>query len=138
VSYRALGDEVERLRESLALLDAHPVGDDLHVSMRNSVLLSFMFTFGLIRPIIERFLVSLGEEPLEVEGMSFARLIRSANERGVLQKDVAAWSDLRDARNRIAHVYSESGAQGIIARVPQFLEEVLYLHAQVVAKSEEL
>lgn len=137
VSYKALGDAVERLREALVLLDKHPTGE-WHVAARDSVLLSFQFTFGLVRPMIERFLVSLGEDPFDVEGMSFARLIRSANERGVLQREWATWSDLRDARNRIAHVYSESGAERILAVVPQFLDEAQYLFERLVAKSEEL
>ena len=138
MSYRALGDEVERLRESLALLDAHPVGDDLHVSMRNSVLLSFQFTYGLCRPMIERFLVNNGDDPLEVQEMSYAALVRSANERGVLRADWTTWSGFRDARNRMAHTYSEPVSEEIAAKVPGFFEEAFYLYRQLVARSGEV
>jgi hypothetical protein len=88
--------------------------------------------------MIERFLVSLGEEPQGVEGMSLATLIRSANERGVLRGDWTVWSGLRDARNRIAHSYSEPVAEEIAAKVPAFLDEAEYLYTQLVARSSEV
>jgi nucleotidyltransferase substrate binding protein (TIGR01987 family) len=136
VSYKALGDALERLREALVLLEAHR-DDGLHVSMRNSVLLSFQFTYALCRPMIERFLVSEGDDPLEIQEMSYAALVRQANERGVLRADWTAWSGFRDARNRMAHVYSESVAEEIVAKVPAFLEEARYLYQQFVARSAE-
>jgi hypothetical protein len=105
--------------------------------MRNSVLLSFQFTYGLCRPMIERFLVNEGDDPLEVQEMSYATLVRAANRRGVLRADWATWSGFRDARNRMAHVYSEPVAEEIIAKVPLFLEEAAYLFDQLCARSAE-
>jgi len=136
VSYKALGDAVDRLREALVRMEAHR-GDEFHIPTRDSVLLSFQFTYGLCRQMIERFLVSVGEEPQEVEAMSLARLIRSANERGVLRGDWTKWSELRDARNRIAHSYSEPVAEEIVAKVPAFLEEAEYLYRQLMARNGE-
>jgi len=136
IRYKALGDALERLREALVLLDKYRTGD-LHVSMRNSVLLSFQFTYSLCRPMVERFLVSEGDDPLEIEEMSYARLIRSANERGVLRADWTTWSGFREARNRMAHVYSEPVAEEIVAKVPSFLEEATYLYEQLQARSRE-
>lgn len=137
VSYKSLGDAVDRLREALVLLDAHR-DDDLHVSMRNSVLLSFQFTYGLCRPMIERFLVSQGDDPLEVQEMSYATLVRSANRRGVLRADWTLWSTFREARNRMAHVYSEPVAEEIVAKVHPFLGETTFLFEQLRARSEDL
>jgi nucleotidyltransferase substrate binding protein (TIGR01987 family) len=133
--YKTLGDALERLREALVLLEAHR-DDDLHVSMRNSALLSFQFTYALCRPMLERFLVNEGDDPLEIQEMSYAALIRSANERGVLRADWATWSGFRDARNRMAHVYSEPVAEEIVSKVPAFLEEAQYLYAQLVVRTE--
>ena len=76
VSYKTLGGALERLREALVLLEAHR-GDALHVSMRNSALLSFQFTYALCRPMLERFLVNEGDDPLEIQEMSYAALGRS-------------------------------------------------------------
>jgi hypothetical protein len=93
ISYKALGDALERLREVLILLDAHRT-DEFQVSMRNSVLLSFQFTYGLCRPMIERFLVDDGDDPLDIQEMSYAAIVRSANERGVVQADWATGASL--------------------------------------------
>ena len=106
--------------------------------MRNSVLLSFQFTYGICRPMIERFLVAEGDDPLEVQEMSYATLVRSANRRGVLRADWTLWSEFREARNRMAHVYSEPVAEEIIAKVLPFLEEVTYLHEQLSTRSQDL
>ena len=126
VSYRALGSATTRLREALGRMEEH-LDDDLTGPMRDSVLLSFQFTFGLCRPMLERFLVGLGEDPQIVEGMSFAAVIRSGNERGVVRGEWAVWSGFRDARNRMAHLYSSAAAEGILAIVPAFLEEAEFL-----------
>lgn len=135
VSYKSLGDALERLREALVLLDAHRA-DALHTSMRNSVLLSFQFTYGLCRPMIERFLVSEGDDPLEVQEMSYATLVRSANRRGVLRADWTLWNSFREARNRMAHVYSEPVAEEIVAKVRPFLEEATFLHEQLSFRAQ--
>ena len=134
VTYKSLGDAIERLREALILLENHR-SDDLLVSMRNSVLLSFQFTYALCRPMIERFLVSEGEDPLEIQEMSYATLIRTANERGILNANWTTWSTFRDARNRMAHVYSESVAEEILTRVPEFLTAASFLYDQLTARS---
>lgn len=136
VSYKALSDTLKLLREALILLEAHR-NDDLHVSMRNSVLLSFQFTYGLCRPMIERFLVSEGDDPVELQEMSYAALVRLANERGLLRADRTTWSGFREARNRMAHVYSEPVAEEILTKVPGFLAAAEYLYAQLVARSRE-
>lgn len=136
VSYKSLGDAIDRLREALILLDAHRSGH-LQVSMRNSVLLSFQFTYGLCRPMIERFLVAEGDDPLEVQEMSYATLVRSANRRGVLRADWTLWSTFREARNLMAHVYSERVAEEIVAKVSPFLDEAAFLYKQLSARSQD-
>ena len=137
VSYKALGDAVERLRGAMRLLERHR-SDDLYLSMRDSVLLSFQFTFGLCRPMVERFLVSVGDDPQEVQELSYAGMVRSANERGVLRADWKTWKSFREARNQMAHVYSEPVADEILARVPEFLEEAADLYRELVARGVEL
>lgn len=136
VSYKALGEAVQRLREALILLEAHRL-DEWHVTARNSVLLSFQFTYSLCRPMIERFLVSAGDDPLEVQQMSYGALVRTANQRGILRATWTVWDQFREARNQMAHVYSEAVAEEIIAKVPHFLEEVGFLYDQLVARNPD-
>lgn len=135
VSYKTLGQAIERLRAALVLQQAAHE-DELGVALRDSVLLSFQFTYGLCRPMLERFFVSDGYDPQEVEEMSLAAIIRTANERGVLRADWAQWSEFRDARNRMAHVYSQSVADMILAQVPEFLTEASWLYEQLEARTE--
>ena len=101
------------------------------------MLLSFQFTYGLCRPMLERFLASDGYDPQEVEEMSRAAIIRTANERGVLRADWAAWNEFRDARNRMAHVYSEAVSEMILEKVPGFLTEVGWLYDQLESRRKE-
>ena len=135
VSFKSLGDAVNRLHEAFILLDLHRE-DALHVSMRNSVLLSFQFTYGLCRPMIERFLVGEGDDPLEVQEMSYATLVRSANRRGVLRADWTLSSEFREARNRMANVLIELVAEEIVEKVHPFLQEATFLYEQLSARSQ--
>ena len=136
VSYKALGDAVERLGEALALFEAHRT-DELAESMRNSVLKAFMFTYSLCRPMMERFLLSDGADPAEVEDMSLSTIVRSCNEKGVLRADWTVWRQFREARNRMSHVYSRSFAKEIVALIPDFLKEVQYLYQQLATREVE-
>ncbi len=134
VSYIPLGNALDRLREALVLWQTHRE-DHFAVSMRNSVLLSFQFTYGLCRPMIERFLVNDGDDPSAVEQMSYAAIVRTANERGLLQATWTEWSSFPDARNQMAHAYSEPVTEGILAKVPGFLHAAAFLYEQLVARS---
>ncbi|RXH55629.1 nucleotidyltransferase substrate binding protein [Granulicella sibirica] len=125
VSYKPLGQAIERLRRSLLLFTEHR-DDELMISMRDSVLLSFQFTYGLCRTMMERFLVEDAVDAQEVQEMSLGMIVPTANERGVLRADWAMWSEFRDARNQLAHVYSEPVAEMIMGKVPRFLEEASY------------
>ena len=53
--------------------------------------------------------------------MTYATLIRTANERGYLQTTWAEWKEFRDARNITAHAYGEPAAEKIVALIPGFL-----------------
>ena len=85
--------------------------------------------------MIERFLVNDGDHPSAVEQMSYAAIVRTANQRGLLQAAWTDWSGFRDARNQMAHVYNESVAEGILTKVPGFLQAAAFLYQQLVARS---
>ena len=136
VSYKALGRAVERLRESLARFEANQA-NDLTEALRDSVLMSFQITYGLCRPMMERFLISDGADPAEVEEMSLGAIVRTCNEKGVLKANWSAWQVYREARNRMAHVYSESFAKQIVEVVPAFLQDVQELYQQLVRRVVE-
>jgi len=134
VSYKSLGNALEALHRAILLFEAHR-GGELYVSMRNSMILEFEICFGLCRTMIERCLVDAdGEDPLEIEHMSYAEVVRTANERGLMRADWRLWTQFRIARNLTAHAYSEPKAEEIAALVPAFYDEAKYLYDRMVKR----
>jgi hypothetical protein len=138
ISYKSFGNALEGLRKAIALFEEHR-GGELYVSMRNSLILEFEISFGLCRTMIERCLVDVdGEDPLKIEQMSYAELIRTAGERGLTRVDWRAWSKFRLARNLTAHAYSAPKAEEIAATVPSFYAEAKYLYDRMVERGVSL
>ena len=135
MSYKSLGDAVERLREALVLLEKHPVGDELHVSMRNSVLLSFMFIYELAGALLRRFLEANAVARGRSAEMTFPTLIRVGNEYGMLLHDWDRWIDYRKARNIMSHTYDADRAKLVLEFAPQFLEEAEYLYKRLTEET---
>jgi nucleotidyltransferase substrate binding protein (TIGR01987 family) len=103
--------------------------------MRNSVILEFELSFGLCRTMIERCLIDAdGEDPIEVEHMSYAEVVRTANERGLMRADWRLWSQFRVARNLTAHAYSEPKAEEIVVIIPSFYAEAKYLYDKMAER----
>jgi hypothetical protein len=135
VTYKSLGEAIDRLRQAMQLLAEHPA-DSFTVALRDSVLLSFQFTYGVCRPLIERFLVDSGDDPKVVQGMTLASIIRVANQRGLSTFDWPSWSRFCSARNRMAHSYSQVVAEEILLQVPGFLNAAVELFQQLTARSQ--
>ncbi len=138
VSYESLGNALKALNRSIELFDEHR-GGELYVSMRNSMILEFELSFGLCRTMIERCLVDAdGEDPLAIEQMSYAELIRTAGERGLTRVDWRTWSQFRLARNLTAHAYSAPKAEEIAEVVPSFYAEAKFLYDRMVERGVSL
>jgi nucleotidyltransferase substrate binding protein (TIGR01987 family) len=63
--------------------------------------------------------------------MTFADLIRSANERGLLLGDWSRWKIYRNMRSKTSHTYNEGVALEVVAGIPEFLAESEYLLSQL-------
>ena len=135
VSYKSLGDAVERLREALVRLDAHR-GSELYAPMRDSVLISFQFTYAHCRLMLERYLVSTGKDARGVRKMRLADVVQSAKERGLLKADWAIWLGFRETLNEISRAYNEVVSERIAAQAPAFLGEAQYLYEQLCASGQ--
>ena len=121
------------MAEALGRYESNP-SNDLAEAMRDSVLISFQFTYRLCRPMMERFLLSDGAAPAEIEEMSLAAIVRTCNEKGVLGVNWTRWQIYREARNRMAHVYSESFAKQVVQVVPEFLRDVRALYQELATR----
>ncbi|MBF0392121.1 MAG: nucleotidyltransferase substrate binding protein, partial [Alphaproteobacteria bacterium] len=82
-----LRNAVTRLREGLARYDQN-VAD---TQIRDGLIQRFAFTYELSHKMLKRFMVATSPSPGEFDEMSFADLIRSGNERGLLRGDWPAW-----------------------------------------------
>ncbi|MDD4933235.1 MAG: nucleotidyltransferase substrate binding protein [Methylacidiphilaceae bacterium] len=54
-------------------------------------------------------------------------MIRTAKEQGLLRGDWPLWRTFREMRARTSHTYEDEAARGVVARIPDFLEEAEHL-----------
>lgn len=90
---------IAQLRKSLAygrseLASRDP---DLAVQFRAAAILAFECTYELSWKMLKRHLESVVANPSAVDAWSFADLIRSGNEHGLLRSDWPVWRDYRKA-----------------------------------------
>jgi len=81
--------------------------------------------------MLKRFLATTSANPAEFDDVSFADLIRSGNQRGLLRSDWPVWRTYRDMRAKTSHTYDEVVAVEVVAGIPAFLEEAEHLLARL-------
>lgn len=123
IDIRPLERAVERLREGLARY-ARDVAD---TQIRDGLVQRFEFTYELSHRMLKRYLVTTAPSAEVVAEMSFADLIRSGNEKGLLASDWPVWKGYRDMRGRSSHTYDEPTALAVVGSIPAFLHEAAYL-----------
>ena len=123
----ALGNGIQRLREGLARHEREPTDDQL----RDGLIQRFEFTYELSHRTLKRFLKDGAASPDDIEQMSFADLIRTANAQGLLRGDWPAWRAFRQMRARTSHTYNATAAEQVVAAIPGFLQEAEHLVAEL-------
>jgi nucleotidyltransferase substrate binding protein (TIGR01987 family) len=114
---------VQRLREGLERHRREP-GDE---QVRDGLIQRFEFTYELSHRTIKRYLMETAPSPQEVDGLSFADMIRVASAQGLLHGDWRNWQDYRRMRTRTGHTYNSETAAEVTAGIPAFLTEAEYL-----------
>lgn len=122
-----LRNAVTRLREGL-IRYRRDVAD---TQIRDGLIQRFEFTYELAHRLLKRFLTATSASPGEFAEMTFADLIRSGNERGLLLSDWPAWRVYREMRSKTSHTYDEDVALEVVNGVEAFLEEADYLLARL-------
>jgi len=115
--------------------DAHR-DDDLTVSMRNSVVMSFLFTYELASTLLRRFLQATMTTRGDAGEMTFPTLIRVGSEYGMLLHDWVQWFEYRKARNVMSHTYGEERANDVVAIAPRFLEDAEFLYKRLMEETQ--
>jgi nucleotidyltransferase substrate binding protein (TIGR01987 family) len=119
----SLDNAVQRLREGLVRHQREPADEQL----RDGLIQRFEFTYELSHRTLKRFLKEGAASPDDIEQMSFADLIRTANARGLLRGDWPAWRRFRQMRARTSHTYNATAAGQVVAAIPGFLQEAEHL-----------
>ena len=114
---------IQRLEEGLARYRA----DTSDAQIRDGLVQRFEFTYELGHRVLKRYLEYASANPEQFDEMTFQDLIRTANEQGLLLGDWPDWRGFRDMRARTSHTYKEDVALEVVAGIPRFVEEAIYL-----------
>jgi len=127
---RFFDNAVDRLREGFDRYQR----DTTDTQIRDGLIQRFAFTYELSHKMLKRYLEATSASPAQYDAMPFQDLIRSGNERGLLLGDWPRWRTFREMRSRTSHIYDEEVAREVVAGIPDFLEEAVYLRDQLRAR----
>lgn len=137
LDYSALANAIKELEKSLNFATSDMAEDEeLFKQFRNSVIQCFEFTYELSHKMLKRYLKEISPSPEHIETATFAHIIRTGNEQGLLRSDWARWKTYRQARNDSSHTYNEDKAADVYAIAADFLEEARFLYHQLMRRSD--
>ncbi len=91
--------------------------------IRDAVIQRFEFTYELSIKMLRRYLRSVAASDDEVNELTFRDLIRRAGDLKLVQGDVFAWLEYRQARTDTVHTYNESRAIEVAGAARKFTGE---------------
>lgn len=108
------------------------------IQIRDGLVQRFEFTYEISHKMLKRYLEQSSASPDQFDVMPFAYLIRTANERGLLQGDWPAWRGYRDMYSKGIESYNDSIALQLVGIIPAFLGETKFLVAKLTQLSKSL
>jgi len=115
---------VASLEKSVASYKTEAEGEYREV-LRDSSIQRFEYVFEFSHKILRRYLSwHIPMQQVKVSEISFADLVRTANEHGLFTESYEVWSNYRKMRNITSHTYNEDTAEQVLEIIPAFLEEV--------------
>ena len=124
---RLLERALAQLRHALGEYAAHSQTE----AFRDSVVMRFVFTYELCVQVLRRYVQMEHLRPLPEDELRTARVIRRANALKILRPEWEEFAAFRDARNAVAHTYSEAKAVAVATLAARFAEEAQYVLDQV-------
>ena len=91
--------------------------------IRDGLIQRFEFTYDLAHKMLRRQLESVSANPDQVDRLSFAELIRSVTEQGLINSDWSVWRNWREMRSTTSQTYDETKALQVVEGIPGFLAE---------------
>ena len=108
--------------------------DTSDLQIRDGLIQRFEFTYEISHKTLKRYLEVTSATPTQYDAMSFADLIRSGNEQGLLLGTWPDWKRYRDMRAKTSHTYNEDVAIEVVIGIPSFLAEAHHLLATLKAR----
>ena len=111
------------------------LGSDVEMCIRLAIIYHFEATYNLAVKMIRRQLSEIVANPRELDGMSFANLMRDAA-RVRLIHDSAAYIGYKNLMNKTPYVYDPELAKTIVAAMPDFLDSVRFLIKEMIRRNQ--
>jgi nucleotidyltransferase substrate binding protein (TIGR01987 family) len=124
---------IQRLAEGLKRYQSD-IGD---TQIRDGLIQRFEFTYEISHKMLKRFLESASANQAAFDAISFADLIRTGNEQGLLLGNWSDWKRYREMRSQTSHAYDEGIALGVVEGIPAFLAEAEFLLKQLQGRNAE-
>ena len=125
-----LNKAITQLERGLAESYAHPEAE----LMRDGVIQRFEFTYDLCHKMLRRYLQTSDPSLDAIAEMSFAELIRTGSQRGLLLHGWDIWRGYRECRNITSHTYDPAKAEQVFAAIPAFLEDACTLRDKLTER----
>lgn len=138
LDFTPLENAISQLEKSLRFAHSPMAleNSELFEQLRNSVIQCFEFTYELSHKMLRRILKESAASPDDFESMTFAELIRTGNEQGLLRSDWGRWKTYRQARTDSSHTYDEKKAAAVYEVAQDFVEEARFLYEKLLDRSE--
>lgn len=127
----SLRDALAALEKSLGFLRSDMAKDpDLREQFRNSAIQCFEFTHEVAFKMLKRQLERMAPDPSRVDAMAYMDIVRSGAEAGLV-KNVENFKIYREKRNITSHTHDENKAEGIVAVLGEFRDDIRHLLAEL-------
>jgi nucleotidyltransferase substrate binding protein (TIGR01987 family) len=100
------------------------------IQIRDGLIKRYEITYEISHKMLKRHLEMTSANPEVFDALSFADLIRTANEQSLLKSDWSAWKIFREMRAKTSHTYDEDIAQTVVKIIPAFIDEIEFLVRQ--------
>jgi nucleotidyltransferase substrate binding protein (TIGR01987 family) len=138
LDFSALNRAIQELEKSLNFANSELAEDgEIFKQFRNSVIQCFEFTYELSHKMLKRYLKEISASPEIIETATFAEIIRTGNEKGLLRSNWLRWKVYRQARNDSSHTYNEDKAADVYGIANEFLEEARYLYQNLIRRTQQ-
>ena len=119
----ALQNSIKRLSEVIIRYQKEQDDD----AVRDAVIQRFELTYSILLKTLRKYFIDRAFVIEDVNQMSFNDMVRTACQLNLLKSNLEKWTQFREMRNLTSHTYDEEIALKVVAIVPEFYQEALYL-----------